>query len=82
MPRWWPVGVLLLILGAGVAAEVQWPRGGNSQIGMRVAKERDKALAARVRYDALVGLERAYWAALAREGLTQKVEHVSSGEGR
>ena len=42
----------------------------------RYGKMRDKALSARARYDALVGLERAYWAALAREGLTQKVEHV------
>ena len=45
----------------------------------RYGKMRDKALSARARYDALVGLERAYWAALAREGLTQRVEHVPSG---
>lgn len=46
----------------------------------RYQKMRDKALSARARYEALVGLERAYWAALAREGLTQRVEHVSSKE--
>ena len=44
----------------------------------RYGKMRDKALSARARYDALVGLERAYWAALAREGLTQKIEHVNT----
>ena len=48
----------------------------------RYQKMRDKALSARARYDALVGLERAYWAALAREGLTQQVEHVPSKAGR
>ena len=48
----------------------------------RYGKMRDKALSARARYDALVGLERAYWAALAREGLTQQVEHVPSARGR
>ena len=42
----------------------------------RYGKMRDKALSARARYDALVGLERAYWANLAREGLTQRIEHV------
>ena len=47
-----------------------------SCVAQRYHKMRDKALSARARYDALVGLERAYWAALAREGLTQKVEHV------
>ena len=47
-----------------------------SCILQRYGKMRDKALSARARYEALVGLERAYWAALAREGLTQKVEHV------
>lgn len=44
----------------------------------RYGKMRDKALSARARYDALVGLERAYWANLAREGLTQKIEHVNT----
>ena len=47
----------------------------------RYGKMRDKALSARARYDALVGLERAYWAALAREGLTQLIEHGPSGDG-
>ena len=42
----------------------------------RYGKMRDKALSARARYDALVGLERAYWANLASEGLTQRIEHV------
>ena len=50
-----------------------------SCILQRYGKMRDKALSARARYDALVGLERAYWAALAREGLTQRVEHVPTG---
>ena len=27
MPRWWLVGALLLLLGAGVTLAVQWPRG-------------------------------------------------------
>ena len=48
----------------------------------RYGKMRDKALSARARYDALVGLERAYWATLAREGLTQRVEHVPTGGNR
>lgn len=42
----------------------------------RYGKMRDKALSARARYEALIGLERAYWASLAREGLTQRIEHV------
>lgn len=48
----------------------------------RYVKMRDKALSARARYEALVGLERAYWAALAREGLTQRVEHIPTGGSR
>lgn len=47
-----------------------------SCVAQRYHKMRDKALSARARYDALVGLERAYWANLSREGLTQRVEHV------
>lgn len=47
----------------------------------RYGKMRDKALSARARYEALVGLERAYWANLAREGLTQRIEHVQTREG-
>ena len=42
----------------------------------RYVKMRDKALLWRAKYERLEGLERAYWAALAREGLTQRVEHV------
>ena len=42
----------------------------------RYVKMRDKALLWRATYERLEGLERAYWAALAREGLTQRVEHV------
>ena len=45
----------------------------------RYVKMRDKALAWRAKYERLEGLERPYWAALAREGLTQRVEHVPSG---
>ena len=53
-----------------------------SCVVQRYKNMRDKALSARARYEALVGLERAYWAALAREGLTQRVEHVPSGGSR
>ena len=53
-----------------------------SCVMQRYHKMRDKALSARARYEALVGLERAYWAHLAREGLTQKVEHVLSRDKR
>ena len=42
----------------------------------RYHKMRNKALLWRATYERLEGLERAYWAALAREGLTQRVEHV------
>ena len=53
-----------------------------SCVAQRYKNMRDKALSARARYEALVGLERAYWAALVREGLTQRVEHVPSGGSR
>ena len=46
----------------------------------RYVKMRDKALLWRATYERLEGLERAYWAALAREGLTQRVEHVPTGK--
>ena len=49
-----------------------------SCVAQRYHKMRDKALSARARYDALVGLERAYWANLTREGLTQKIEHINT----
>lgn len=120
MTRWWPVGVILLILGASIVVVVAIDRSRSfeateiynlstrepmpeslahlqfaadavrcpvssrsaimtSCIVERYQKMRNKALSARARYEALVGLERAYWAALAREGLTQRVEHVPSG---
>ena len=46
----------------------------------RYHKMRNKALLWRAKYERLEGLERAYWAALAREGLTQRVEHVPTGK--
>ncbi len=49
-----------------------------SCVAQRYHKMRDKALLWRDKYERLVALERAYWAALARSGLTQKIEHVNT----